>query len=397
MIICALFPLLGLRAALGRELPDRPVAVAPQEGRPSRIGEISPVARTLGVRPGMRLSEAMDICPTLALVPPDPVRAEAIHEDLLLRLESVGARVASEYPGEAFFAAGGLVRLHGETDGVLDAARRAIGPVPALAAAPTAFAAGAVAREAAPGETLTLPQECLLSFLAGLPVGALSGRLGVPAARERELLGSMARLSLDRLGDLARLSADQVADRFGPAGSRARQLALGRAESVRGRQTRDPVAEAVELPEDAPGAHLAAGLSILCDRVAARLALAGLTARTLVLEARLAGGGSWSREFIPRRPTASPSLLRILLAPVPEQLPRPPGSLGLRVVVPAPAGLEQLEVAPRPQETRRLRLDEAARQVRAAVGDTGLMRVLEAEPGSRLPERRVLLGPYVAE
>ncbi len=399
MIVCILLPLLSLRAALGgRQVRlDEPVAVAPREGGPARIGEVSPAARALGVNPGMQLGEAVDICPPLGLVPPDPARADAIHEGLLTRLESVGAAVESERPGEAFFAAREVERLHGGLPGVLETARRAAGRVPALAAAPTRLAALALAREAGTGGTATLPPERLDPFLAGLSLGILPGRLGLPANREAELLRSMTRLNLNRLGDLTALSAGQVADRFGPAGSRARNLALGREPKIRARRTREEIGETLELPEQAAGTHLVAGLSILSDRVAARLGAAGLSARVLSFEATLAEGGSWSREFTPRRPTASPPLLRTLLTPVPEQLPRPASSLRLRVTSSTPADPDQLEVRPRPEEIRRSRLDEAARQVRAAVGDAGLMRVLEAESGSRLPERRVLLGPYLAE
>lgn len=417
MIVCVLLPLLHLRAALGRQENrlSGPVAVAPEDGGATRIGEVSPAARALGVHPGMRLGEAVDICPRLELVPPDPVRAEAIHHRLLKRLESVGAGVESERSGEAFFRSGGIERMHGGLPGVLAACRRATGPEPVLAAAPTRLAAFALAlgwdpaeadREGRtgpsgpkgrPGNHPVLPAERLHPFLAGLPVTILSGRLGLAAASEREFFRATGRLNLKRLDDLTGLTADQVADRFGPAGSRARQIALGEEEPVRPRRFRQAVVETVELPEDASGNHLPAGVAILCDRIAARLAASGITARTLHFQADLVEGGSWSREFTPRRPTASSPLLKTLLAPVPEQLPRPAKSLRLRVTAAAPSAPEQLETAPRPEETRRGRLDEAARQVRAAVGETGLMRVLEAEADSRLPERRVFLTPYLSE
>lgn len=417
MIVCALLPLLNLRAALGgqRSRLSEPVAIAPEDGGATRIGEVSPAAHALGVRPGMRLGEAVDICPRLGLVPPDPVRAEAIHHQLLKRLESTGAAVESERPGEAYFRSGGIERMHGGLPGVLAACRRATGPEPALAAAPTRLSALALALRKAPAEAdrddrtgppgpkelpggdPVLPPERLRSFLAGLPVTILSGRLGLSATSERELFRATGRLNLRRLGDLTALTADQVADRFGPAGSRARQIALGEEDPIRPRRFRQAVLEAVELPEDASGSHLPAGVAILCDRIAARLAASGMIARALSFEADLTEGGSWSRELTPRRPTASSPLLKTLLAPVPEQLPRPATHLRLRVTATAPAAPEQLETAPRPEETRRGRLDEAARQVRAAVGETGLMRVLEAESDSRLPERRVFLTPYLSE
>ena len=43
---------------------------------------------------------------------------------------------------------------------------------------------------------------------------------------------------------------------------------------------------------------------------------------------------------------------------------------------------------------RRERAAEAARQVRAALGEGHLLRVVEVAPWSRLPEGRHLLVPY---
>lgn len=399
MVICVLLPLLALRAALGdaRNRLREPIALAPQHDGARLIGEVSPAAHALGVRPGMGLGEATDICPELDLITPDPTRTEAIHEAVLRRLEAIGAEVESEHPGEAFFAADEIERLYGGLDGVLTATRRQLGPNPLLAAAPTRLGAFAAARASDPDPVAIVSPEELPRFLATLPVTVLTGRLGIPATRERELLRSMNRLGLNRLGDLTALSRDDVADRLGPPGSRARDLALGNEGPIRARSPREQIAEEVDLPEAAAGTHLQGGLAILCDRLSARLVATGLTARSLMLEARLAGGGSWRRETSPRRPTASSQLMRMILAPALEQLPRPAESLRLRVTAPGPSAPEQLEITRRPEQTRRVRLDEAARQVRAAVGETGLMRVLDAEAGSRLPERRMLLTPYLSE
>jgi hypothetical protein len=46
------------------------------------------------------------------------------------------------------------------------------------------------------------------------------------------------------------------------------------------------------------------------------------------------------------------------------------------------------------RDVRRERASEAAAQVRAAMGDGHLLRVVEVAPWSRLPEARELLVPY---
>jgi protein ImuB len=43
---------------------------------------------------------------------------------------------------------------------------------------------------------------------------------------------------------------------------------------------------------------------------------------------------------------------------------------------------------------RRARLREAVRQARAAAGPDAALRVVEVDPGSRVPERRAVLAPF---
>ena len=363
----------------------------------------------------MGLGEAVDICPELTLITPDPTRATRIWDAVLTRIESVGAAVESERHGEAFFDAAGIERLHGGLTGVLDAVGERLGPSFLLAAAPTRLAGLAVAGElgdgrraankkgageglAGPGrDPRVLPPEEMAGLLGRLPVAMLLDRLPGPAPETRRMLESMRRLGLGTLGDVAALPADAVADRFGPTGLTARDLALGLEGSIHPRLPFEQMTEWLDLPDPATGIHLEGGLTILCDRLAGRLRADGLSLRRLSIEARLLGGGSWSREASPRRPTTSPPVLRMLLLPALEQLPRPADRLGLRVLETAPQAADQLEVIHRPGEVRRRRLGEAARQVRAAVGESALMRILETEPGSRLPERRMLLTPYSSE
>ncbi|QEC48036.1 hypothetical protein FSW04_10955 [Baekduia soli] len=85
----------------------------PEPGREQRVGEISPAAEAFGMHAGMRLGEALARCPSLALIPPDPLGVADAWEKVLARLESVGAEVESAAPGLAFFDAGELARLHG--------------------------------------------------------------------------------------------------------------------------------------------------------------------------------------------------------------------------------------------------------------------------------------------
>ena len=349
------------------------------------------------MRPGMGVGEAIDICPELSLITPDPNRSEDIWQALLARIETTGARVESDRHGEAFFLAGPLERLYGGLAGILGTVASRLGPNVLIGAAPSRLAALAAAhgRTGGQGTQAVVRPEDLQAVLDPLPVAALDRRLEGTPARVRHMTASLARLGVHRLGQLREIPRDAVADRFGELGVEALETASGIEPPLRPRAPQEQVSESLELPEVASGIQLQSALTILCDRLCSRLAGLGMSVRSLTMEARLSDGGSWSRQAAPREPTSRPELLRMLLAPGLDQLPRPAEQLGLRVTEMTPSAPEQGELSRRPEETRRLRLSEAAHQVRAAVGESALMRVLDAESGSHLPERRMLLTPYL--
>ena len=128
-------------------------------------------------------------------------------------LESIGAAVEPGEPGEAFFAVDGLRRLYGgSSQGVLAAARRAIGEEWAIATGSSRFAAFLAAGE----------------WRRPVPVEALRTRLGSRDRRAGELIEALERLGISTLEDFTRLSDEQVADRFGLPGLRALRQ-IGRA------------------------------------------------------------------------------------------------------------------------------------------------------------------------
>ena len=120
--------------------------------------------------------------------------------------------------------------------------------------------------------------------------------------------------------------------------------------------------------------------------------------RSLRLGALLSGGGSWSAGLALRRPSASPEMLRLALAPKLAGLPGPAASLTLSAPALGPAAADQLEFPAgalgQEGELRRRRLGEAVRQVRATAGAGALLKVLEVDGASRVPERRAMLTPF---
>ena len=130
MIACLLIPGFELRAVLaGREeLRERPLALEPLPNSDNVIGPVTAKAAEAGVRPGMRLGEALAVCPGLCLLEPDPARVEAEWEHLLRRLEDVGIAVEPEEPGCLYFETRHVERLYRGLEQVLERALLAIGP-----------------------------------------------------------------------------------------------------------------------------------------------------------------------------------------------------------------------------------------------------------------------------
>ena len=223
LIVCALIPRFELAvAAGGREhLAKGPVALAPEPGREQFIGEVSAAAEAHGVRAGLRLGEALARCPALRLVAPDPAAVADEWERLLAALENVGAAVEPGRPGLAWFDARGLRNLHGgSVEGVIAAARRALGTPARLGAAPSRFAALAAASRARVRRAEIAPDKRLDAYLAPLPVDLLTTRPETAA-----LPTTLERFGIHTLGELAALPKAALADRFGPAGPLARDLA----------------------------------------------------------------------------------------------------------------------------------------------------------------------------
>jgi protein ImuB len=367
----------------------RSVALAPEPGAAQLIGEVSEPAEGFGLRPGMRLGEALSRCPELALIPPDPERAERSWEEALRRLEGIGAEVESERAGEAFFEASGLERLWGGIDGVLTRARDELGSSVRLGAAPTRFCAYVAARR-----DRIVPRGGSRAFLAPLPVSLLCGRLG--GDDEDDLPNELERLGISTLGRLAELPRDAVGDRFGRLGLRALRLARGEDEPLRPRPVREVIAVELELPEAVSGQQLERALELLISRLLAHQSRRGRTLRSLRLSARLAAGGGWRRQVALRRASAEADRLSDALLPHLALLPAPASTLRLEAAALGPETGEQLTLSG-PDLERRRRISEAVRQTRSAAGADSVLRVLEVDPESRVPERREVLMPFPEE
>jgi protein ImuB len=388
MIACLAIPGFELRAALRARpsLASQPAALAPPEGTEPLIGPVTAAAEAAGVKPGMRMGEALAMCPSLVLVEEDPSAAEQAWEEILRRLEDAGIAVESAELGTAYFETRGVERLYGGVDQALKRVLTAVGASwdVRVGAAKRRFTALAAANVARAGQALVVSDAHSHEFLAPLPLSLL------PLEERKQL--ELRELGVKRLGELARLPRAAVAERLGPDGRRAWSLARGgKAGRVLGRRPPAELFEELEFPE-AVGNELTLrrAFGVLLERLLDRPERANRFVRKAAVSARLVGGGSWRRTATLRDPTAERDRLKHALGPKLAELPAPVVSLRLELVELTTETGRQLELVQAAGAELQTRLSDGLRQVRASTGPGSVSTVVEVAPWSRIPEARAL-------
>src|SRR5256885_2686954 len=92
MIACLSIPGFELKAALRKSpsLALRPAALAPEAGGEPLLGPGTAAAEAAGVRPRVRLGEALATMARLVLVPPDPAAPQEGLGGVVFALEGPG-------------------------------------------------------------------------------------------------------------------------------------------------------------------------------------------------------------------------------------------------------------------------------------------------------------------
>ena len=114
LAVCVWLPLYPLRCEEERRpwLRSQPTALLSPDGI-KRVWMGSPLARRMGVRPGVTVSQAIGLCPPLVLLEPDPVWYDERFARLLLALSHVSPVVEPVELGRAFVGVDGLEGLYG--------------------------------------------------------------------------------------------------------------------------------------------------------------------------------------------------------------------------------------------------------------------------------------------
>jgi protein ImuB len=440
MVVCVYLPRFELVIAAGgpEALAGRALAIAPLPGAEARVGEASGAAEAFGVQAGMALGEALARCPELGLVAGDPLGVVRAWDAVARALEGIGAALELDRPGLAYFEADGLRGLHGDYEGVIAAARRAIrtagrasigvGRSARVGAGPTRFCALAAALEARTRRAVVVDGKRIRGYLSCQPVELLRFR-----AETAALVEPLRRLGVRTLGELRELapasrdasvprdasapcdasvprdasppcdasvprdasaSRGALADRFGKAGVLAHRLACGEDTPLRTRRIEDRLEESLELGEPGSGPALERVLGVLVDRLLARPERRGRTFRAALLSARLVEGGTWHERVVFRQALSDARRMRLALSLRMVLLPAPAEALRLAVERFGPPDGEQGTLLESASTVRLACLREAVKQVRTVAGPEAALRALCVDPDSRVPERRVVFTPF---
>jgi DNA polymerase-4/protein ImuB len=338
------------------------------------------------------LREAVALCPEAVILSPHPVREHAAAERIVAGLEllSPAVEIDTTQPGCYLIDLTGLDRWLGSPS---LAAKRLLATVPALlrpraGVAPNRFTARVAAHQAAPGTVQIVTPATTRAFLSSAPVSLLPLS---PDKRRR-----LERLGLRTLGELADLPVAAVQARFGTEGRRAWELARGDdREPVHARSQPETVIESLTLPAPATSREtLLIAITRLVLRAFDRTVLEHRHVRQARLRASLEGGQAWEQITTLREPGGSKRLLEALGYRVQAlTLPGPVEELTLELSGLVDAATRQ-QLLPGFHSRRPWQLAEASRHLKQRFGTTGLYRVAEVEPWSRLPERRQALIAY---
>ena len=407
---CCWIPLFALRCEEQRqpELTGQPCALlSPDDIR--RVWQVSRAARQAGVKPGLTVSQAIGLCPTLRLCEPDPVHYDRQFAQLIAALGDLSPVIEPAELGRVFVGTDGMERLYGGPEKIVEeiergmrnaevgTGERASIPCSAFQLPTSDFRLGwgkgkfvswvAATRAKAGGAVIVHPGE-EGQFLAGQPLAVLPLD---PDTHRR-----LRRFGLRTLGDLAALPEDAVVSQFGSSGRRLWRLAAGAlTESVVGREVPEPIVATLAFYSPvADRAMLTQALTQLLDRALAHPRRAGWRVRQIRMRAELERGSSWMTDVLLKEPSAdrgeiaAPLRIRLEQAPPPKPVERltvelssfSPGTTELQIFA------RNADAAARANQQRALR--SAARDIALRLRRPMLHHVIAVQPWSRLPERR---------
>ena len=377
------------RAALNR----RPLIIGETTEQRGAVLDCSPEAEGQGVRVDMPLRQALGLCPSASFLPPDLPRYADAFDQILRALETMTPLVDPASLGCAFIRLDGLNGHYRDEmalgDALAQAIRHASGLMPSVGLAEGKFTARVAAVVSAPAEVCLVPEGQERKFLAPIDVSLLP--CSRYTLRRLELFG------LRTMGDLVSLPMGAVQAQFGAEGKRIWELARGiDREPLRPLRREESIREhlAFYAPLISREALVTAGRELLI-RLLGQSAMTGRAARRMALRALLSDGRSWERAIVFREATADREQMLCVLKTAIEAAPLTAPIEELSIELSGFAGETGKQEGFFSGDRRRQpQIADAVHQLKARYGQSPVLRVVEVEPWSRIPERRHALIDY---
>ena len=296
------------------------------------------IARTFGVRSAMPMGRARALCPEAVVLAPDMAKYAEVGREVRSLMQALTPLVEPLSIDEAFLDLAGCEGFNGASaaETLARFARRVeqeIGVTVSVGLSYCKFLAKLASDLDKPRGFAVLRREEAKAWLAPQSVGRLWG-VG-RAGQER-----LERLGFRTIGDLQRVDEWSAASRLGEDGRRLWRLAQGIDDrQVRPDRETKSISSETTFDRDVDDKdELARVLLAHCDRVAARLRKAGLSAAGITLKLRLPDFSLRTRSRGSLKPT---QLAPRLFAEARALLDAQPGSLAYRLI-----GVAATELAP---------------------------------------------------
>ena len=391
-IACLAIPSLAFQC----ELVERPglfgSPVTLSDEAHTRVADLTPEARLRGVRVGMTLLDAVELCPQLIVLEPRPALIAHYADALIDAMATASPLVEEAEQGLVFADLRGTEGLYPRFGDFRTAVFAALPDrlEPQLGVAEARFTAHMAALRAEPGKgILVVPAEAS-DFLALEPVSRLP--LGIVAIERLRMLG------IDTLGAFTALPRSAVEAQFGFPGGVAWLAARGEDPvPVRPRPwERERVVEHVQAePPFISRESVLYAIEQMLGRALRHPRARHRFVRSLRLRAETERGALWEREQVLREPLGDRGRLWTLLRSLVEyaEFPGPFTVITLELggLTEESGRQHSLFVE---QTRRREQLDEMVRHLKVRFGESPVARVVEVEPWHRLPEHRRALLEY---
>ncbi|MDH3732763.1 MAG: hypothetical protein OEU54_04480, partial [Gemmatimonadota bacterium] len=271
------------------------------------IEQACPIAAATGVQPGIPVSQAVALCPSLVLLEQDPDFYDAARQRVFDILSGWSPIVElSSDRGRFFVGADGFERLYGPPDSqILDLESRLGERFPPrlltdvrFGYAPGKFAAWVAAQASRGGTHSIVTQPKLAEFLSRQPVDVL------PVSPR--MVARLKRLGVDRIERLLEIPEPALVAQFGADGRRALAWATGeRIDRVRPEPRERPILVSIEFPAPIGQIELLhAAIDRLLRKALKRSRRTGRSVRGIRIGTKLEDGGSWAIRAILKEPTS---------------------------------------------------------------------------------------------